>query len=163
MSILLELADPLMAISAALGLLGLAYCTYLWISFFLIGSLRIPGCEFTAIGHVLRRERTHRCVDSVLNSVLDKRQNEGGTLNQLLRTESAQKWTIGLALLVGFIAFLTISLVEPAPRLESVGIFAIVYLIYDKTIHRVSIGRRWLTGSGDYQRILSGFLSGKFD
>jgi hypothetical protein len=163
-SVLFALADPLIAISAVLGLWGLVYCTYLWLSFFLIGSFRIPGCEFTALDHVLRGKRTHRCVDSVLNSVLDEKEGAGGKLIALLKTESAQKWTIGLALLVGFIVFLTFALVmAPFPGLVSVGIFAIIYLAYDRTIHRVSIGRKWLTGSGDYRRILSRFLRGKFD
>jgi hypothetical protein len=146
-----------------LGLLGLAYCTYLWISFFLIGSLRIPGCEFTAINHVLRGRQTHRCVDSVLNSVLDQKQNAGGKLPELLKTESAQKWTIGLALLIAFVAFLAIAPVAPALRLVSVGAFGAIYLIYERTIHRVSIGRKWLTGSGDYPRLLLGYMHGKVD
>lgn len=142
------------AAEVALGVWGIAYSTYLWVSFFLIGSLRIPGCEFVAINHVIRQRKVHWCVDSVLNAVLDKMQDEKGLGIGLLKTESAQKWTIGLAALTIFLGFLASGVVGPGVGAAAVGVFTTCYLAYDVTIHRVSIGRPWLTGSGDYPKLL---------
>ncbi|MFQ5918747.1 MAG: hypothetical protein ACE5I4_01710 [Thermoplasmata archaeon] len=143
-----------------LGGFGMAYLTYLWISFLLIGILKLPGCEFTAIRHAITRRPIHVCVDSILNSVLDTMQLEQGLSAQLLRTESAQKWILGAVLLSGFLLVIVTDFVPADLKLVAVGVFASVYLIYDRTIHGVSIGRKDLTGTGDYRRILSRLFSG---
>ncbi len=142
------------AVEAALGIWGVAYSTYLWISFLLIASLRLPGCEFTALNHVARGKHMHWCVDSVLNAVLDERQGKKGLVVGLLKTESAQKWIVGLAAFTIFIGFLASGVVKPGVGAAAVGIFTTFYFAYDMTIHRVSIDRPWLTGSGDYPKLI---------
>jgi hypothetical protein len=163
---LLSRAIPLVttagaAIDAALGFWGLAYSIYLWVSFFLIASLRLPGCEFTALNHVVRGKNMHWCVDSVLNEVLDEMQEKKGLGIELLKTDSARKWTLGLAALTVFLAFLLGNFVKPGWGAAAVGIFTLFYLAYDKTIHGVSIDSRWLTGHGDYKKAFWVFLKGK--
>jgi len=134
------------------------YVIYLLVAFFLIGFLRLPGCEFTAANHVVRGNHTHRCVDSVLNSVLDEMQDRKGLCTDLLKTESANKWILGAILLFGFLAVLGSGLITHEMSSISIGVFALVYYAYDKTIHHWSIGRRDLTGSGDYIRIIVGYI-----
>jgi hypothetical protein len=142
-----------------LGLWGTAYLTYLWISFLIIGSLRLPGCEFTAIIHVVSGKKVHRCVDSVLNSALDLRQEERGLSLELMGTESAQKWVLGVILLGVFLVFVVSHAVSARDNSLLIGLFTFIYFVYDKSIHRVSIGRRDLIGSGDYTRIILDMLS----
>jgi MFS family permease len=135
---------------------GISYVVYLWISFFLIGFKKLPGCEFTAISHWLLKKNIHICVDSVLNSRLDKMQQEIGISPQLLKTESAQKWIAGFLLLLLLIYFLFI--INLFVSLILIGLFSLIYFLYDITIHRFSIGRKDLTGKGDYPRLLLAFL-----
>ena len=111
--------------------------------FFLIGFKKLPGCEFTAISHWLLKNNIHICVDSILNSRLDKMQKENGISTKLLKTESAQK---GLEFFSLFV------------NLFLIGLFSSIYILYDITIHRFSIGRNDLTGQGDYPRLLLKFL-----
>jgi hypothetical protein len=143
------------AAELVLGVWGIGYSTYLWVSFFLIGSLRLPGCEFAAIKHVATLKEIHWCVDSVLNAVLDEMQGKKGIVPALLKTESAQKWTIGLAALTVFLGVLASGVVSHGVGAAAVGVFTSFYLAYDMTIHRVSIGRPWLTGSGDYPKLVA--------
>jgi hypothetical protein len=67
---------------------GISYVAYLWISFCVIGFKKLPGCEFTALSHLLLKKNNHICVDSVLNSRLDKMQQQNGISSELLKTES---------------------------------------------------------------------------
>jgi hypothetical protein len=39
-----------------------------------------------------------------------------------------------------------------------IGLFSSIYFLYDITLHRFSIGRKDLTGQGDYPRLLLEFL-----
>ena len=125
--------------------------------FFLIGFKKLPGCEFTAISHWLLKNNIHICVDSILNSRLDKMQKENGISAKLLKTESAQKWIIGFLLLLVLIYFLVIEF-SLVVNLFFIGLFSSIYFLYDITIHRFSIGRQDLTGQGDYPRLLLKFL-----
>ena len=136
---------------------GISYVVYLWISFFLIGFKKLPGCEFTAISHGLLKNNIHICVDSILNSRLDKMQKENGISAKLLKTESAQKWIIGFLLLLVLVYFLVIEF-SLFVNLFLIGLFSSIYFLYDITIHRFSIGRKDLTGQGDYPRLLLKFL-----
>jgi len=133
---------------------GISYVVYLWISFLLIGFKKLPGCEFTAISHWLLKNNIHICVDSILNSRLDKMQKENGISAKLLKTESAQKWIIGFLLLLLLVYFLVIDFFSLFVNLILIGIFSSIYFLYDITIHRISIGRKDLTGQGDYPRLL---------
>lgn len=137
---------------------GTSYVTYLWISFLLIGFKKLPGCEFTAISHQLLKHRTHICVDSILNSRLDKLQKEEGISTKLLRTESAQKWILGLSLLLILSYLIAINFFGLYFDLIIMGIFSSIYFLYDITVHRYSIGRNDLTGQGDYLRLLNELL-----
>jgi hypothetical protein len=137
---------------------GISYVGYLWISFLFIGFKKLPGCEFTAISHWLLKKNIHICVDSILNSRLDKMQKEIGISPKLLKTESAQKWIAGFLLLLVLIFFLAINFLGLFVNLILIGLFSSVYFLYDITIHRFTIGRKDLTGKGDYPRLLSEFL-----
>lgn len=137
---------------------GISYVVYLWISFLLIGFKKLPGCEFTAISHWLLKNNIHICVDSILNLRLDKMQKENGISAKLLKTESAQKWIIGFLLLVVLVYLLVIDFFSLFVNLILIGLFSSIYFLYDITIHRFSIGRKDLTGKGDYPRLLLEFL-----
>lgn len=137
---------------------GISYIVYLWISFLLIGFKKLRGCEFTAISHGLLKNNIHVCVDSILNSILDKMQKENGISANLLKTESAQKWITGFLLLLVLIYFLITDFFSLEIDLILIGLFSSIYFLYDITIHRFSIGRKDLTGKGDYPRLLVGFL-----
>ncbi len=156
-----SVASLLAAGEFVLGLWGLAYTSYLWVSFFLIASLRLPGCEFTAITHVVSGRKVHWCVDSVLNALLDEMQDRRGLVLDLLKTESAQKWIVGLVALTVFLGFLASGLLGAGSAAALVGVFTTFYLAYDKTIHRVSIDRPWLKGHGDYPRLILLLLGAK--
>jgi hypothetical protein len=39
-----------------------------------------------------------------------------------------------------------------------IGLFSSIYFLYDITIHRFSIDKTYLTGEGDYPRLISEFL-----
>jgi hypothetical protein len=136
---------------------GISYVVYLWISFLLIGVKKLPGCEFTAISHSLLKNNIHMCVDSILNSRLDKMQKEYGISAKLLKTESAQKWIIGFLLLLVLSYFLVIEL-SVFVNMFLIGLFSSIYFLYDITLHRFSIGRKDLNGQGDYPRLLLEFL-----
>jgi len=146
-------------ISIAIGMWGIAYVGYLCISFSLIGFLRLPGCEFVTIPHVLFRKRVHICVDTALNAVLDTLQKKTGLSFLLMKTESAQKWVLGLILQVIFLLIIASDVIGKEPKLILVGILSSVYFTYDKTVHRDSIGCTDLTGSGDYAKIIKRILS----
>jgi hypothetical protein len=148
-------------LEAALGVWGIAYTAYLWVSFFLIASLRLPGCEFAAIVHVATLKEIHWCVDAVLNAVLDKMQADEGLAIGLMKTESARKWVTGLAALTIFLAVLASNIAAPGIGAAALGVFAAGYLAYDLTIHRLSIGRTWLKGSGDYPKLILILLGAK--
>ncbi len=137
-----------------IGLGGISYISYLCISFLLIGFKKLPGCEFTAISHGLLKKNIHVCVDSVLNSVLDNMQKKQGISFNLLKTESARKWIAGLVFLFIVFFFLLLEIVELNFNIILVAIISLGYFIYDITIHRFSIGRKDLTGNGDYTRLL---------
>lgn len=137
---------------------GISYVVYLWISFFLIGFKKLPGCEFTAISHWLLKKDIHICVDSILNSRLDKMQQEIGISPKLLITESAQKWIAGFLLLLVLIIFLAVNFSALYINLILIGLFSSIYFLYNMTIHRFSIGRKDLTGKGDYPRLVLAFL-----
>lgn len=102
----------------------------------------------------------HKCVDSVLNSVLDNTQKEKGICIELLKTESAQKWIMGTVLLAVFLVF-TLSRYDLFFNLAAYGIFSTAYFLYDLVLHRYSIGRNDLTGIGDYTKLLRNFSHNK--
>jgi hypothetical protein len=140
------------------GFWGISYIIYLWISFLLIAVKRIPGCEFTAVGHWLLNRNIHVCVDSILNSRLDILQQQVGLSLKLLQTESAQKWILGLVLLFALVYFLSLNTIDPPVKLFVAGIFSLIYFLYDITIHKFSINKKDLSGRGDYPRLILQFV-----
>jgi hypothetical protein len=139
---------------------GISYVNFLWISFLLVVIKKLPGCVWTAINHALYNSRIHVCEDSVYNARLDKMQKKEGISTKLLKTESARSWIIGLLLLLVLVYFLIIDFFYLNVELILIGLFSSLYFLYDITIHRFSIGKNYLTGEGDYPRLILKFLCG---
>lgn len=137
---------------------GISYVIFLWIPFLLVVIKKLPGCVWTAINYALSKSDIHICEDSVYNARLDKMQEKEGISAKLLKSESARSWIIGLLVLLVLVYFLIIDSLGLFVELILIGLFSSIYFLYDITIHRFSIGRKDLTGEGDYPRLVSEFL-----
>jgi hypothetical protein len=140
---------------------GIAYVIFLWISFFVIVIRNLPGCAWTAIKRgLLKSGDVHVCVDSVLNARQDITQAESGISVELLKTDGFRLWAGGLVALLVFAYILTIDYFDLPIRLIMLGVISSLYYLYDITLHEFSKYSTKLTGYGDYQRVLRGYLCG---
>jgi len=133
--------------------------------FFCIAIRNIPGCGWTAIKKGLIKScDVHICLDSVLNARQDMVQRDYGISAELLKTDGFKLWGGGL---LGFLVIAYILTLDRIPlefRLIIVGVISSLYYIEDITIHEFSKGEdgkgRYLTGCGDYPRLLGEYLGG---
>jgi hypothetical protein len=143
---------------------GITYVVFLWFSFLLIGIKNLRGCAWTGIEHGLLNCDIHICVDSVLNGYQDKVQGESGISVELLKTDGSRLWIIGL---IGLLVFAYVLIIVPSPfvKLIFIGSFSSLYYLYGIVIHRFSRCQylrkgNYLTGVGDYPRVISELLGG---
>ena len=144
---------------------GIAYVIFLWISFFVIAIRNIPGCGWTAIKYgLIKSGNVHICLDSVLNARQDMVQGKNGISVELLKTDGFKLWGGGLLGFLVIAYILTLDLIPLEFRLIIVGVISSLYYIEDITIHEFSKGKdgkgRYLTGCGDYPRLLGEYLGG---
>jgi hypothetical protein len=144
---------------------GISYVVFLSFSFLLVVIKRLPGCVWTAINQASDlykngslKSKIHICEDSVYNARLDKMQEKNGISANLLKTESARSWIIGLLLLLVLVYFLIIDLFSLFVELILIGLFSSIYFLYERTIHNFSINKKNLTGEGDYPGLILDYL-----
>ncbi len=138
---------------------GIAYVTFLWVSFFVIVIKNFPGCAWTAIRLGIKSGEVHICVDSVLNAKQDMEQKYHG-ISASLKTNGFRLWSVGLVALLVFAYILSINYFDLPIRLIMLGVISSLYYLYDITLHEFSKYSTNLTGCGDYQKVLKGYLCG---